>query len=148
MVRMLSEGRPAAIAGRQRQAEDMVLFSLDMGHLTHYDLATALSDDGKRRNLHWKLAGGKEDIVRLNNNQEVDDKMLEEGWNQDSADGETSRSAKKRQVRRPARYIISFKDPHEARRFVREWHRRPFPVQREHSPGDEPPPIVNAEILW
>lgn len=46
------------------------------------------------------------------------------------------------------RYIISFMDRAEARRFVRAWHRRECPLQDEYNEGDEPPPVVNAEIMW
>ena len=148
IVRMLNEGGPAAVAGLQRNAEDMVLFSLDTGQLSHNDVAAALSDDGRRRNMHWKLAGGKEDIVRLSNGQDMDDKMPGDVWDRALPYDETSRPPERRPVRMPSRYIISFKDGHEARRFVREWHRRPFPVQRERNHGNEPPAIVNAEILW
>ena len=148
MIRILSEAGPAAIAREQRNAEDLVLFSLDTGQLSHYDLAAALGEDGRRRNLHWKLAGGKEDIVRLNNELDVDDKMPEDVRDRSLSDDKTRHMPQNRPARMPSRFIIPFQDALEARRFVREWHRRPFPGKREHRHGDEPPGIVNAEILW
>ena len=48
----------------------------------------------------------------------------------------------------PGRYVLSFTDRHEARRFVREWHKRPCPLQPQYKLGDEPPPLANAEIVW
>jgi hypothetical protein len=143
VLRMIDEGGPAATFGRQSSAEDRVLLSVDMGSLTIHDLADTVSADGKKRNLHWKLAGGGNDIVRLNIEPLVEDETTKEAGLEDGC-----RSKKKYVYRGPAKYVISFKDRHEARTFVREWHRRPLPVRREHSLGDERPPIINAEILW
>lgn len=141
MAQVLSDGGPAAIAGQKTGSEDMVLFSVDLGQISHYDLRHAISDDGKRRNLHWNLIDGEGAIVKINSDvQEEDGESIEELG--------LARSPRKRNIRAPTRYILSFKNLHEARRFIREWHRRPFPVQKEHKVGDEPPPIMNAEMFW
>jgi hypothetical protein len=149
MVRILQEGGPADRLTRDSTPGEMVMFSVDMGHINQYDLLQALRDDGKRRNLHWKFGGKQSDqIVKLNYVHQDDNLGEPEEEVEESPDSEAYRARKKNGYRRPARYVISFKDRNEARRFVREWHRRPFPVQGGHNPGDEPPPIVNAEILW
>lgn len=41
------------------------------------------------------------------------------------------------------RWILSFSDESEARRFIRAWHRRQFPQDR-----GEDPRLVHAEFLW
>jgi hypothetical protein len=137
--RMLSDGGFVGAAQQQTRSEDMVLLSIDMGRITQWDLLRAIQDDGKRRNLHWKLAGKEDAIVKLKADETSEHgpgelregfQSAPKGWN------------------KPSRYIISFQDRHEVRRFVREWHRRPFPLQREHNPGDEALPMINAEILW
>jgi hypothetical protein len=136
VTRMLNDGGFVAAAQQQTKSEDMVLLSIDMGRITQWDLLRAIQDDGKRRNLHWKLAGKEDAIVKLKADEDGPGELREgfqptpKGWN------------------KPSRYIISFQDRHEVRRFVREWHRRPFPLQREHNPGDEAPPMINAEIFW
>lgn len=48
------------------------------------------------------------------------------------------------------RWIIAFEDEPEARRFIRVWHRQPYPyslVQEKAVPG-EPASVVHAEFLW
>lgn len=130
MVKVLSDGGLAAIAKQKTNSEDMVLFSVDMGPLTYWDVQHAITEDGKKRNLHWRLTEGQGAIVKVNVRNEEDE------------------SSDRRYSRAPPKFILSFQDSHEARRFVREWHRRPFPVQREVKLGDEPPPTINAEMFW
>ncbi|KAE9370645.1 hypothetical protein N431DRAFT_468675 [Stipitochalara longipes BDJ] len=151
VTRLLKEGGPAARITKESKAGEMVIFSVDIGHISQYDLEEALRDDGRRRNLHWKL--GREEagnIVKLTYDDQVDnsEEGLEEVGDKTKETKEEYLLRKKEEHRRPSRYVISFRDRNEARRFVREWHRRPFPVRRIHNPGDEPIPIVNAEILW
>ncbi|KAH7317641.1 hypothetical protein BKA65DRAFT_541676 [Rhexocercosporidium sp. MPI-PUGE-AT-0058] len=130
---MINAGGPAPLVARQNKSQNIVLFSTDRGYVKPHELENAIMDDGKRRNLHWKLVGGKgEAIVQL-------------GTKRNPAGEDTeSRSS----YRGPARYTVSFKDSNEARRFAREWHKRPFPSKRLPQPGDDAPPIVNTEILW
>ncbi|RDL31429.1 uncharacterized protein BP5553_09638 [Venustampulla echinocandica] len=137
MVRLLSDGGPAAIASSKSKAENMVLFHTDVNYISQFDLKKAIMDDGRRRNLHWKLAGNENDILTLKSDIEAE-----------GAFGDPDAGIDTKPFRRAGRYVISFRDRHEARRFVREWHRRAFPSHRPHRPGDEPPPIVNVEILW
>jgi hypothetical protein len=147
VLRLLKEGGEAARITKESKAGEMVIFSVDIGHITQYELEEALKDDGRRRNLHWKL--GREEagqIVKLTYNDHSNNQ--EEPGERTDDSIEVYRARKKEEYRKPSRYVISFRDRNEARRFVREWHRRPFPVKRQHRPGDEPIPIVNAEILW
>ncbi|CAL3968055.1 unnamed protein product [Diplocarpon coronariae] len=139
---MFNAGGPAALVAKQSKAQDIVLFTTDRDSVTQADLLRALGEDGVRRNLHWRLAGGSgEAITKLETN------ILAQ-----RAEGGTRFEGRLHGgYRGPARYIISFKDSNEARRFVREWHRRPFPTNgsvRYEQPVHEPPAIVNAEVLW
>jgi len=137
MVGVLSEGGPQGIASRLSNKEGLVKLSVDLA-LTAYELKNALGTDGKRRNLHWALSETNP-VVRVE--QQPKDAAQEE---KSRLEGLQSRTP----FRGAAKYMISFKDSDEARRFIREWHRRPYPVEREHGLGDEPPPIVNVEMLW
>jgi hypothetical protein len=138
--RLIQEGGPAAIAGKEA-GEHMVLFTTDRSHITHADVGFLLRQDGKRRNMKWNIASNvRESIIRLQHH---------EGQQFDESSKEGRRFGKgTRTYNGPERFIISFKDSHEARRFVREWHCRPLPMQQARRAEDEPPPIVNAEILW
>jgi len=151
VIQLLKEGGPAARITKESKAGEMVVFSVDMGHINQYDLEEALKDDGRRRNLHWKL--GREEagnIVKLtyDDHNDYSEESSAEPEEKTRGTREERVARMKDEQRRPSRYVISFTDRNEARRFVREWHRRPFPVRRKRNPGDEPIPIVNAEILW
>lgn len=120
---------------RASKDDALVLFSVDMAFVTYFDIVYAIQDDGRRRNMHWKFAGGKnQDITNISFNKEAQEK------------------GQKGQKGSPHKYIFSMRDMQEARRFVREWHRRPLEVasKREHDVelGREKPAIVHAELLW
>jgi hypothetical protein len=143
MKRLITDGGYPAIVARQKTPEDMVLFSLDKGDVGTYDLRAVIGWDGRERNLQWGLVLGKDDIVRLEGGKVVSDGGDGAEELQQGMDG------KKIKKWQPPRFILSFKDNQEARRFVRAWHRRPFPLrQGPQNPEDEEPPIVSAEVLW
>lgn len=132
MLRLMDDGGPAELKANKTKAEDKVLFSLDWGQVTEHELKMVLGEDGRSRNLQWQLAGGTSEVLDLNSNEK------------------NSRRAAAIISSRPARYLISFKDRQEARRFIREWHSRPFPLfdkAGKHS-AERGAPIVNAQIVW
>jgi hypothetical protein len=145
MLRLISEGGYPAIVARQQKSEDVgVLLSLDKGHVSIYDLRGALWRDGRQRNLQWSLVDGDEDIVRLEGGKTVSD----EG---DGVEPELLQDVDGKKKRRwqPPRFILTFKDGQEARRFVRAWHHRPLHLREgPQNPEDEEPPIASAELLW
>jgi hypothetical protein len=135
VLKLLSNGGPTIIARQKSGAEDMVLFSLEGGPaLTEFDVLKLLEDDGRRRNLLWRLAREGQ-VVKLKDKSE-NDELGPDGMRP------------LRLLNVMSRYVVSFADRYEARRFVREWHRRPCPLQKEYKLGDEPPPIVSAQIMW
>jgi hypothetical protein len=129
--RMIAEGGHRSLARRQAKSEDMVLFSLDKGQLPVYELRAILGRDGRERNLQWDIRSGDDGIVNLRGEKE-----------------DAGKDARKTSGRLSSRFIISFNDQQEARRFVRAWHKRPLPTADERRTRDEIPPIVNAQILW
>lgn len=138
---MIREGGAVEIAARQNESDSMVLFSVDKGDLYAGDILEALRVDGKRRNLQWKLNGRDKAIRRIDVGKGEEQLRSE-------LKADIDAGGPRRTFHTPRKYVVSFKDLQEARRFVREWHRRPFPVPDEREAKDEPPPIVNAEILW
>jgi hypothetical protein len=144
MQRIVTNGGYPAIVSCQSRSEDLVLFSLDKGYVEIYDLRAAIGRDGKARNLQWNLLPGKHDIVKVDGGKVLSDEG--EGIESDVLQNPEERGRRKRL---PPRFILSFKDGQEARRFVRAWHRRPFPLTTgPQNLGDEAPPMVNAELLW
>ncbi|KAL2065616.1 hypothetical protein VTL71DRAFT_3286 [Oculimacula yallundae] len=132
---MIDAAGPASLVVRQNKSQHLVLFSTDSAPVKQGELENAIMDDGKRRNLHWKLAGAmNEAVVQL----ETKAPTIRENAEFDT--GNERRST----YQGAARYTISFKDSNEARRFAREWHRRPFPSRRVARPEEDAPPIYHS----
>lgn len=132
MQQMVEDGIHAAVKEQQSKGDALVLLNLEShGQFSEFDIQEAMAISGRKRNLPWKMAGGRRDIEKINEAKNV---MVDRGHEQD---GRKSTSARGRE----SRFVIALKDRHEARRFVREWHRLPMPYGRN-------PPMVDAQILW
>jgi hypothetical protein len=145
IMQMLENGGTHIAEKLGRKGEAAVLFSLDHGKLARNDVRNVIKEDGIRRNLHWGIE--LEDISGVWGNsltdrdEELFDHMLGEG----ATEREVANT--KQRIRAPSRHVLSFRHRNEARRFVREWHRRPLPGKGELG-LDELPRLVNAEIIW
>jgi len=140
MVQMLTAGGHYFLSRLQINGEGTVLFGVDAGLIGLEELEEAIDKDGQRRNMFWRLVE-REAIVPMHRQSEMDADVKEAMGAEPGA--HTT-------YRRPARYILSFVDQQEARRFVRDWHKKPFPRDKSHrrTAGEEAPPIVNAQIMW
>lgn len=113
-----------------------VLFWIEGHSLTTNAVRSALDEDGRQRGLQWATQVGNRYVERLDlPNSPLDDPDRLE---------DREPEVRKRSSRR---WIINLDDENEARRFVRSWHRRPFPLPDDHVRGEKSP-IVNAEFLW
>ncbi|KAL8694222.1 MAG: hypothetical protein Q9218_001109 [Villophora microphyllina] len=110
-----------------------VLFWVEDLHLTTSAIIFAIDQDGRDRGLPWETQG-KRYVERYDPSV-----ALPEGSEQLDETGAPSHGS--------VRWIITLNDENEARRFVRAWHRRPFPLPNDYARG-EVTPIVNAEYLW
>lgn len=142
MVSMLSSGGLYFLTRLQASGEGTVLLSVDVGLVSVQELRDAILLDGRRRNLHWRVVT-EEGIVPI----------YREGTEEEmSRAGEDGREGGKGGYKRPARFVISFEDQEEARRFIRDWHRRPFrraeKSSRGRGLGDDRDPIISATIMW
>lgn len=97
-----------------------------------------INQDGRNRGLPWSLAG---DVPAI---EKVDYSSDDATTNQPNGPLESGQS--KERLRR--RWIVTFADESEARRFIRRWHRRPFPLRGTGTGVGEPPSLVNAEFMW
>lgn len=143
--KIMENGSPVSLLRRQTNAEFLVLFYLDCGQINLQQLSEFINDDGRRRNLHWNLAGGHAAIVDLHQEELTADSDVEAGSTSYHVNGGVGY---KKFYQRPSRYVIPFAGEYEARRFVREWHRRPFPIREKRSLEDSFRPTINAEVLW
>ncbi|MCJ1470917.1 hypothetical protein MMC07_009565 [Pseudocyphellaria aurata] len=103
-------------------------------------ISNMINRDGQDRGLAWALALGENSVEKV----ECPISPMEDPENpgsRDDADSPRTRSVY-------PRWIISFTDENEARRFTRSWHRRPFPLRGERVAVGEPHPLVHAEVIW
>lgn len=107
---------------------------------TLYGIQSMIHADGRNRGLAWGLANSQKPIVKVNESNIQTSES-------DGAGSLRDEDELQRQRLYP-RYIASFVDENEARRFIRAWHRRPFPLQGENVAIGEPLPLVHAELLW
>ena len=110
-----------------------VLFSVDRQRWTTSVIRDAVAADGRDRGLAWDIS-----IDRLDTSKVAADDVEE------STSTERDELAELGVRRRPpSRWVMSLPNENEARRFIRAWHRRPFPSAR----GDDPA-LVRAEFIW
>lgn len=101
-----------------------------------------INQDGRNRGLPWSLAGDVPAIEKVNNHSSDDATTTHPNPHGTPESGQSS----KERLRR--RWIVTFVDESEARRFIRRWHRRPFPLRGAGTGVGEPPSLVNAEFIW
>lgn len=152
---MVEKGLHSAVEKQMGKGEAMVLLTTSSGRFTEADILESIQKDVRRRNLEWRLAGGKRDIERLND-RVVASSSSESHSDRDSDDGvqetedlyaaESKTKGLSGQARFRSRFVIAFRDRHEARRFVREWHRMPLPFGGWK--GAREGPLVDVSILW
>ncbi|KAL8656017.1 MAG: hypothetical protein Q9226_002821, partial [Calogaya cf. arnoldii] len=113
-----------------------VLFWVEGHYPTTNAVRAVIDEDGRERGLQWGPRDGSRYVEKL----ELTSELPEEAEQREDFE----RVAQRRWDRR---WIVRLSDENEARRFVRTWHRRPFPLASDHV-KDGNPRIVNAEFLW
>ena len=145
-------GEPENMAGRA------VLFWVDGYQPSTFSIKTMLAKDGQDRGLQWGPLRGDGAINVLN----VDKVEIETDDDEEESANSTQPERADRRGRRDGydeltpkrriyqRWVISFEDEAEARRFVRVWHRQPysFPLETESRSFGDPDPLVHAEFMW
>jgi hypothetical protein len=129
---------------------NMVLFSIDGAQPSTNRVRMAISQDGKDRSLHWGI----------NNIVKVGDRIANfryGTWDEDTALGQAHlvrrvAASASRQVAQlgkgiTAPWLVTLRDGVEAKRFVRAWNQRAFPMSNNPA-SDDPPPVVKAELVW
>ena len=109
-----------------------IIFALEGGALDLPSLLEIFHRDGEQRNLQWDITrvhpylplklraatqrgARKQKSVQTSQNEASESPRGTEGANDPDAGAESTKSR---------RFVVSFGDVHEARRFVRVWHRR------------------------
>ena len=117
-----------------------VLFWVEGFQPTIRDIKDLITRDSRHRGLDWALADSPNPV------EKVDSGAAREWEEAEFGATEPAETSKFRGLY--PRYLIQFADEDEARRFVRAWHRRPFPTPNERPTSCEPPPLVHAEFVW
>lgn len=126
------------------------------GSWSSYGIRQFLGSDGSFRNLQWKLAATRNPITRLTaRSNELPDVEGNSETGKNESDVETEWKKGKVPGSGSEKWIVSFKDVVEARRFVRAWHRREWPVKEKRGGGDRVEGVVgagkamvSAVLLW
>ena len=139
---MVRHSGPKHLKDLQPNEEGIVAFGLTSGVATFREIKDVLDKDGRARNMLWDLVEdtGIQDlnVLRDKQSQFVPKRSIDFG---------TPLDPERAAYTAPSRYVLTFRSRHEARRFVREWHRRPFPQPNSYG-TDEEPPTVLAEYIW
>lgn len=107
-----------------------VLVWLDGSQVTVDTLLGAIEDDGKDRNLAWRLQDGPRSVAPIPGT----------GFRNALEKGPPEKDDPTQQR---ARFIVSFAEAVEARRFARSWHKRELSL-----PDRDRTMVVNATALW
>ncbi|MCJ1441473.1 MAG: hypothetical protein MMC23_001962 [Stictis urceolatum] len=107
--------------------------------------------DGWQRGVGWSVLSERGRFRKLEVQAGLEDAEEEEEWEERGGvrlEGVGfERAEGTREVER--RWLLTFEDEPEARRFVRAWHKRPWPGEQLRDVSDEREmPIVNVEFLW
>lgn len=160
----------------------LVLVVVDGGRISAETLRTVIRDDGVERNLAWRVknleakGGGDGDggimpfgrsLLKRRDKKQVEESLNEQGMRDmprdgddeygddvpEELEGEERRVGRRlEELRRYPRFLVPFLDEAEARRFVRNWHRRQLILKMGHVDVDikewEETVALNVSLLW
>ncbi|OLN88096.1 hypothetical protein CCHL11_00505 [Colletotrichum chlorophyti] len=132
------------------RANSQVILSLDGGALDQRTMSTWIKRDARDRNLGWPVQHMRPYFApKVHRRQVTAEEPAEDddhGWNGDTPPSwvvdADERDGLTEETTLSARFVLSFPDAHEARRFVRAWHRKELVT-----PGAQSL-IVNTHFVW
>jgi len=134
MARLLQQrGYPQLTQGKDKTGRSVLFWVDGYPQPTTGTIRSFISADGQDRGMHWDVSIEKLEPPRL---PEDEPDQYHKAESAESAEVKPERRTEKR-------WMLSFSDENEARRFVRVWHRRAIPSAR----GEESL-VIQAEILW
>lgn len=136
---------PHDILRRGLDARNLVHVKLDGSQLTLDEMRAVVEADGKERNLAWKLRdtwgnGG----ISVSLHGSPPRRIPERNEAEDDREAPRWGGHKPRPENFFTRFFLSFQTVHDARRFIRAWHRRPLNINEE----DQRACIVNTSLIW
>ena len=122
-----------------------ILFWVDSFQPSTISVKNMLARDGQDRGIQWAPLNGKGSITLLErNSRRTQDKQASKDEESETEDVELRKKLDF------SRWVISFEDETEARRFIRAWHMRPYPLVEDgwRISDGEPEPLIHAQFLW
>ena len=125
------QGYPQLVKGKYKIGRS-ILFWVNGYDLTRNILKNTIAADGRDRGLAWNVSIEKVDLP-----QGIND-------GNDIVNNDYDRSIElKAHPHISPRWIVVLANENEARRFIRTWHQKPFPLARENHPK-----LIHTEFLW
>lgn len=160
---------------RKAGTKCLVLVVVRGGRITPETLRTAITDDGMQRGLAWRIKDlearvgddkfgimpfGKS-VLKAQDQISIEDRLRKQetkatGDEQESnVNMDADMDKMQGEARRYSRFLVPFLDEAEARRFVRNWHRRGLTLRLAHEdPTDQDVKesdqarLLNVSLLW
>ncbi|KAK7557111.1 hypothetical protein IWX50DRAFT_653983 [Phyllosticta citricarpa] len=140
MARLVHNGGYPQVTDLAPGVAAKVLLHFEGVQPTKSEIVDAIRADGFDRGVPWDVLGG------VNGGPTVVAGVVQMSTAR-RGDAFADQSSLMRKL--PPRWLISFRSKSEAHRFVRRWHRRPFPTQpKEVADYGEDLPTAEAEVLW
>ncbi|KAI4212757.1 MAG: hypothetical protein LQ351_004650 [Letrouitia transgressa] len=124
-----------------------VLLWADGLQLSARMIRAAIDKDGRDRGLEWALE--HRDRGAVTQVQRIEQPSAEEA--ESSSSSSSSREVESQEPQRsngPAKWIVSFQDENEARRFVRLWHMKPLPHYVDSNSSARAAAPLHVELIW
>ena len=137
---------PTDILRRGLDSRNLVHVELEGSQLSLEEMGGLLEADGRRRHLAWKLRDGWGEAgisVSLRGSAPRKPNAPDAAEEEEDA-GEVPSRRKPPPEDFFSRFFLSFQTVHDARRFIRSWHRRALNVNDNESRAC----IVNASLIW
>ena len=112
-----------------------ILFWVEGSHFTTNQLKQAIEKDGRNRGASWKLDDRKDAVQKLGISSSRDTPL--EDLDQEDQGGSPQKQS--------PRWMLTFENEAEARRFVRSWHNRAIAL---NSDTVTEVPFANCHLLW
>lgn len=139
------------------RARRAVLLWVD-AHRPHQDMVQKLLiDDGIQRGIQWSASANVERYVKNQLSEPALPESKEDHYDtseyEDVETGtEPHRATNDSLAQKPGhdfvRWVLTFKDENEARRFIRRWHMRDWPHKRDDLVLHETARPIHASLLW
>ncbi|KAK5161558.1 hypothetical protein LTR04_004191 [Oleoguttula sp. CCFEE 6159] len=137
------------LADKTRKPNQEVLLSFEGLQPTAFEIRDAFNKDGRDRGLLW-FGNEASAVTKVEAPKKPVNEEEEEGSPEWGGDELVKVDQQRHNSNRllANRWVIEFKSDAEAKRFVRSWHRRPFPSRLYTAGTSDTPPTINAELLW